>query len=393
MNILLISSFLPYPLFSGGHVRLFNILKILSKHHEVTLICEKRTYQTERDIDEVKKICREVISVPRKKQWTLQNILKTGFSTYPFLMVGHSNSQMHAKIIEYLAKGFDLIHVETFYIMQNLPKTSLPVVLAEHNIEYLVYKRFADKSLFLFKPFLYVDVAKIKFWEKKYWKMATKLVAVSKEEKKLMHREDTKVVANGVDLDQFRAKSLKVDQREKTILFIGDFRWIQNRDAVEWILKEIWPAFVKTSAGKPKIKLWIVGRNIPSSIKLLSNDSTIVFDEDTSLKTHQIFQKADILLSPTRIGGGTSYKILEAMASGIPVVTTSLGIEGINAKDGEEVLLGENKEDLANQTIRLFEDKNLYKKIAVKARKLIESTYSWDHIVKELEEVYRSAVI
>lgn len=394
MKLLVISSFLPYPLFSGGHVRLFNILKRLSKHYEITLICEKRDYQTQSDIEMVKKICKEVITVPRKKQWTVQNILKTAFSSYPFLMVGHANSEMALKIKESLVWGFDLIHIETFYVMQNLPKTQVPVILAEHNVEYLVYKRFSDKSFFFLKPFFYLDAAKMKFWEKRFWKAATKLVAVSKEEKKLMQREDTVIVANGVDLEKFTVNSSQLTaNKEKTILFIGDFRWIQNVDSVTFLLKEIWPHFAKATRGKPKTKLWIVGKNIPDSIKQLSKDSQVIFDENTSLETHEIFQKADILLAPTRVGGGTSYKILEAMASGVPVVTTLLGIEGIEAKNNQEVLLGENKEDLASQVMRLFDDTDLYQKIAQNARKLIESAYDWEIIVGKLEKVYQAVTV
>src|SRR5581483_8848705 len=143
MKILVVSSYLPYPLFSGGHIRLYNLLRELSKKHEIFLVCEKRSYQTNADIEEVKKICKEVITIARKRQWSIGTIAKTGFSSYPFLMVGHANPQMTEKIAQVLQKEkFDLIHIETFYVMQNLPKTVLPTVLVEHNIEYLVYKRF-----------------------------------------------------------------------------------------------------------------------------------------------------------------------------------------------------------------------------------------------------------
>ncbi|MDO8461106.1 MAG: glycosyltransferase [bacterium] len=206
MNILIISSFLPYPLFSGGHIRLYNIIKELSKGHKITLICEKRKYQTENDVKEVRKIC-EAIWVERKKQWSIKNILKAGFSSYPFLMAGHTNSQMRKRIEDVLKqKKFDVIHIETFYVMQNMPKVDIPTVLAEHNIEYLVYKRFADSSSKLIKPFLLLDILKMQYWEKKFWKKATKLVAVSEQEKKMMIRKDVIVVQNGVDLNKFSSK-------------------------------------------------------------------------------------------------------------------------------------------------------------------------------------------
>ncbi len=130
MKILIVSSYLPFPLFSGGQIRLYNLIKNLSEKHSITLVCEKRETQTQKDIDELSDICERVYTTERKKQWTGANILKTGISLDPFLVTGHKSSEMK-KIISKLIKEekFDLIHVETFYVMQNLPKTTLPIVL------------------------------------------------------------------------------------------------------------------------------------------------------------------------------------------------------------------------------------------------------------------------
>src|SRR6188472_94235 len=119
MKILVVSSYLPYPLHSGGHVRLYNLIKELSDKHEITLICEKRTHQTEADIKEVEKICKKVITVERKKQWSLENIAASAFSSQSFLVTGHTHSLMQEKIERELTNNpYDLIHVETFYVMQ-----------------------------------------------------------------------------------------------------------------------------------------------------------------------------------------------------------------------------------------------------------------------------------
>src|SRR6185437_356403 len=136
MRILLVSSYLPYPLFSGGNVRLYNLIKRLSSRHQITLVCEKRAYQSQKDIEQLKKFCENVITVNRRKQWSVENIIKTGFSNSPFLITGHTSSAMQNIIEDQLRqKQFDLIHIETFYVAQNLPETDIPVVLVEHNIE------------------------------------------------------------------------------------------------------------------------------------------------------------------------------------------------------------------------------------------------------------------
>lgn len=360
------------------------------------MVCEKRDYQTNTDISEMEKFCKKVISIKRKKQWTLKNILKSTFSMDPFLVVGHTNLAMKNVLGELLEKEkFDLIHVETFYVLQNLPKTEIPVVLAEHNIEYLVYKRFADRApIFLKLPF-YLDVLKMKKMESFFWQKANRLIAVSEDEGKLMKRENVTVVPNGVDTKKFRVESgkLKDKNRIKKILFIGDFKWMQNRDSVEWILKEIWPKITLNSQFSTlNLKLWIVGKNIPSDIKSLAKDDSVIIDENNKQSTPEIFLQADLLLAPIRIGGGTSYKILEAMASGIPVITTKLGAEGLNVDNGKSVLVNDNPDEIAKMVIDVLGNEKLYKELSENARKVIENGYDWKIIARKLEKVYESAI-
>jgi len=397
MKILMVSSFLPFPLYSGGHIRLYNILKILSQNHEVILVCEKRDYQSEKDKDEIEKICKKVITVDRKKQWTLSNIVSSGFSFSSFLITGHTNSKMKEEISTLLNNNkFDIIHAETSYIMQNIPETLVPIVLIEHNIEYLVYKRYADKASLFIRPFLNIDILKLKNQEERFWNKADYLVAVSEDEKTIMknYNKNIAIVSNGVDLDNFKFQisNFKFSQKEKTILFIGDFKWVQNRDAVEFILKKIWPTLISNIKNKKlNMKLWVVGKNIPQEFKKLRY-SNIVLDENAPDDTSLIYKKADLLLAPIRIGGGSSYKILEAMSSGVPVITTKLGANPLGAITGKEIIVSENEKEIADQILKLFSDEEFYKKISSNARILIEEKYDWKKIVKRLEDVYRKAL-
>lgn len=405
MKILMASSYLPYPLTSGGHVRLYSILKILSRNHQIILVCEKRAYQNKEDIEEVGKFCKKIVTVDRKKQWSINNILKAGFSKYPFLITGHTHFQMKKNIERMLREEkFDLIHIETFYVMQNLPRTSIPIVLTEHNIEWLVYKKFRDKAPFYIKPLFGIDIFKLKKIEEESWKKANAVVAVSNQDKMNIQSKNNNVfiVPNGVDVTKFKVKSQSIRQAqdkkskvgggEKTILFIGDFRWVENRDAARMILKEIWPRMnSELRTQNSELKLWIVGKNIPDSIKKLGTDG-VVFDENAPSDTSEIYEKADLLLAPIRIGGGTSFKILEAMASGVPVITTRLGAIGIGAENRKEVIIADDNQEFADSVIEVLDNKNLYEKITKNARSLIEEKYNWENITIELEKVYRSVI-
>jgi len=396
MKILMVSSYLPYPLYSGGHIRLYNLIKNLSNKHDITLICEKRDSQTKEDVEAVEAICKKVITVPRLKQWSVKNIVKTGFSMDPFLVTGHTSEEMKLAIRDELVReNYELIHVETFYVYQNLPKVSIPVVLVEHNVEYLVYNRFAKLASPILRPLFYADVLKLKKAEINVWKKVDKLVAVSNAERKVMKRADIDVVPNGVDTTVFRFRNSEEIPEEKRILFIGDFKWLQNIDAAENILKHIWPRLsLKLSQGKVKtnVKLWLVGRNIPAKIKNLATGKNIILDENNKDETAEIFRQAYILLAPIRAGGGTSYKIIEAMASGVGVVTTNLGIEGLEAKNNVHVLSSEYEDEMADLILNLIDDHSLYRKITLNARKLVEEKYDWKTIALKLNEVYMSCL-
>jgi len=389
MKILVIASYLPYPLHSGGQVRLYNLIKELAQHHEITLICEKRSHQTRDDINELAKICKEVITVPRRTQWSFTNLFKSIFSINSFLITGHTHPGLRQKIQETLENdSFDVIHVETFYVRQNIGKTKTPIVVADHNIEYLIYRRFVASVPFLFRPLLSIDVAKIKREEEASWKSVTKVIAVSEDDRAVMEQEGIYpvVVPNGVDLQKFTMKE-KHKEKEQRILFLGDFTWIQNKDSVKFIIEEIWP---KLQDKKESVKLWIVGRKIPESIRQLTNDPSVIFDEESSaLSTEKIFQRASLLLAPIRVGGGTSYKILESMACGTPVITMQMSADAIGAHDGEDLLVGHTASELAKKTTQLLEDDKLYEKISKRGRTLIEKKYSWKEIARILEKTYK----
>lgn len=386
----MLTPYLPYPLYSGGQTRSFNLIKNLSKHHEITLCSFIRSDEEKKYLGNLSSLCRKIYVFKRRSAWSLINILLSGFTPYPFLVVIYLSKTLRLFLLNELKKErYDLIHAETFYVMPNIPKTNIPTLLVEQTIEYQVYQHYVEEfTPFFLKPILRLDVRKVKFWESYYWKKASKVIAVSEDDKskmkKLVSSLDVEVVPNGVDFYSFNLKNLGKTRRTKDqiLLYVGNFKWLQNREAVEILINKIWP---KISREIPQLKLWIVGRGIDSLKKL--ETARINFDETvTNIQT--TYQKADVVLAPIKGPGGTRLKVLEAMASGCPVVTTPVGIKGIEARHGKEVLVGNTEEELAQLTVKVLKNPNLSKKMVVEAKKLVASKYDWFKITNKLQSIY-----
>lgn len=389
MRILMLTPYLPFPLLTGGQVRSYNLIKRLAfLNHKITLFCLVKNDEERKYVSELEKYCREVQVFKRpEKPWTLTNILKTGLSFYPFLVMRNwAYGEKNATWDKLKKEKFDLIHAETFYVMPHIPKTQTPILLVEQTIEYLVYRHFADElKLPPLKPLLYIDVMKLKYWELKYWRQASKVVAMSKEDKKSMLTQipnlDVDIVPNGVDSDYF-GKPITKRSVIPVILYLGNFTWLQNREAVYVLTKMIWP---KIKSRLPNAKLWIIGKDANVFFHYLSAEDIRVEEvEDVRL----IYQQATVLVAPIYGGGGTRYKNFEAFASGLPVVTTSIGIGGTNAKDMVHVIIRDKPEDIAEAAIELVNTPSLYKKIANNAKKLVREKNDWDSIAKKLSAIY-----
>ncbi len=382
--------YVPYPPNSGGRTRTFNLIKNLSKKHEITSFSFLRTDHNEPDLTELKKYCKKIEIFKRKKSFqSLAKILRTGFSPFPYLVNMYRDPSVTKAIAKELYDNkYDLIHVETYYIMPNLPETSVPILLAEQTIEYLVYQHYAEStSLIPLKPLFYIDAAKHKYWEKQYWIKAKRVVAMSADDREkmldLITDLDVDVVPNGVDMAFFSQKVATLPKKGTRVLFVGNFNWLQNREAALILAQKIWP---RLKLRLPGASLWIVGREPTEEIRNLAGDDIVVSSDIDDIRV--AYQGSDLLLAPIYGGGGTRYKILEAMASGVPVVTTPIGIEGIGAKDKEHVLIGNNADDLVNLSLKIITDKTLKSKIASQAKKFVEKNYDWSLISTNLDEIY-----
>lgn len=387
----MITPYLPYPLVSGGQIRTYNLLKNLASKHQITLASFIRDPEEKKFIGDLEPYCKKVIVFERRKAWSPINIILSAITPFPFLVCIYFDMRVRSLIKKELQKeNYDLIHAETFYVMPNIPQTKIPIFLVEQVIEYLVYQRFVEGTapwLILAKPFLFLDVFKIKWWERYYWKKAKRLAAMSEEDKNFITRLEPNlkvdVVANGVDIDYF-AKTKKQKQKNPTVLFVGQFKWLPNRDATKFLVEEIWP---KIKSQIKNAKLWIVGRNPPDDILNFASDDIRVDGEVEDIRL--AYGNSDVLLAPIRNGRGTKYKILEAMATKTPIVGTRLAVEGINVKSGQEALVAPGAQELADGTVEVLKNPALGKTLAENAYKLVSAQYNWKRISDKLDAVYK----
>lgn len=395
MKILMLTPYLPYPPSSGGQVRSYNLIKNLASNNEITLFSLIKNEEERKFVHELEKYCKKVRVFNRpQKPWTIKNILRTGFSRYPFLVIRNLSEEERKAVKEELSSNkYDLIHAETFYVMPHIPETEVPVLLVDQTIEFQVYQHYVKNHKLLFvKPLLYVDVFKIKYWELLFWKKANQVVAVSESDRnkmtELVNGLKVKVVPNGAGEDLMSVWNSRKPEKDPTIFFQANFSWLQNVEAAQNLINKVFPLIKKQI---PSAKCWIVGQSAKDKVGDLHTDSVEVIDLDNSDSQGVInaYRKATVFVAPLEGPGGTRLKILGSMAAGVPVVTSKIGIEGIDAEDKKEVLIADTPEVMADRVVFLLKNKKIYDGLIKLARKLVEEKYSYKIIAKVLDGIYR----
>lgn len=390
MRILFFTYDFPYPTTSGGKTRAYNLLKFVGTDVDLFLFSFTREAISADRINKLKEIgIKNMRLFQRKKLSHPTNLLavaKTKTSIFHSLYFNeHILSELKKMITEW---KIDLIHFESFYTAFYLnPALNVKQIFGTENIEYRLYEDYAKYIAPLFlKPFYFWEVKKIKHEELTSYKRADVNLAVLQEEASYIKAVSGKpcfVVPNGVDLAYFSFKQKKIDEKKKTILFIGNFTYFPNVDAVRFFYEQVFSKLASEG-----IEFLIVGKN-RGALTFLKND-TRVKTYDFMQDIRDAYYTADIFVSPIRIGGGTNFKILEAMACGVPVIAFPQRAEGIGAKDGKEIFLARNGQEFVSQIGRLVKKQKMVESLQRNARAFIEEHYSWEKIGKKLNTVWKS---
>jgi len=401
MKILWLSHILPYPPKGGVMQRSYNLIKEVAKENEVYLFAfnQKAWLPTKEDIIKAKKeferFCKkvEVFELPSDKSkfaW-YKLVIKSFFSKDAYTINWTKSNEMQKAITEFLSKkSIDIIHCDTIGLAEYVKGIKgIPKVLNHHNIESHMMLRRAKKEKNLFKKiYFYVEGLKLKKYENRICpKFDINLVVSELDKERLLNiapNSKVEVIPNGVDINYFKPLNSKI--KRHNIVFAGRMNAYPNEDAVIWFLKEIWPLLKKEV---PDATFTIAGRNpTPRIKKFAKNDSSILVTGYVD-DIRPFIAQAEVYICPIRDGGGTKLKILDAMAMGKIIVTTTIGAEGLGVIHERHVLIANDPKISASQVLLVFNNPDLRKYLSQNARQLVKKEYSWEIIGKKLNSLYQ----
>jgi len=391
-KIIFVLGELPYPLDKGAKIRTFYLLSSLCERHEVYLFGLKEGQEDKWKIEELKKICKDVIVFERamkKNGWKFyRDLFLNLFSGRPYIVSRGYSRFMAEEVKRSLKKDkFDVIICDSLQQAPNLLGVNgIPKILNTHNVELVIRKRHCEVERNIFKKaYMYLQLSKLEKYELSALQAFDHILAVSENDKETMagYRSNPKpritVIPNGVDCDYCRP----VTERSvpDSLIFTGSMDWIPNEDAMLYFLKEI---FHLVKQKVPDISLTIVGRN-PSS-RLQKECARIPSVKLTGYvdDVRPFIAKSSLYIVPLRIGGGTRLKILEAMAMRKPVISTSIGSEGLDVEDKQNIVTADEPQKFAEGIVTLLRNGEEADRIAANGRKLVEERYDWNVVTQKL---------
>lgn len=396
MNILVIDEEFPFPLNTGKRIRTFNLTKGLTKYNQVSFLAygdsKTDSYQFMKD----NKIIPFTVPPPDRNKSGIKfygKLFTNLFSPYPYIVTSHYTDLFHKRLLRLIEENeYDILVCEwTPYALFIKNISSLKKIIVAHNIESMIWQRYYENEKNLLKQwYIKIQQQKVLNFEKNCFQWADGATAVSGNDANIIKtfnlNYEPEVIENGVDLNYFRPSDNLVDLN--TLVFTGSMDWRPNQDAVLYFVNEIFPLLKEQ---RPQIKVFFVGRNPPQHILKLNEiegiDVTGTVDD-----VRGYIAKAGLYIVPLRIGGGSRLKILEAMAMKKAIISTTVGAEGLNVKNGVDIILRDKPDDFARAVLETLENQKLRNSFAENGLKLVRQHYGWDKISLKLNNYLEKVV-
>lgn len=401
-RILFLTPQMPYPPEQGAAIRNYNLIVQVAAQHDVALLSFAQ--EIDQDAGPLAEICRPLVRVPMPPERSARERLRALLTTDKPDMALRLYAPAYAQALRELLtrEPFDIVQVEGLELACYLPlvrqwlgERAPRLILDEYNAEYLLQWRAFEadlRSLRRLPTTLYslVQWRRLERFERTVCRQADRVLAVSEADAEALRRLvkglDPVVVPNGVDTTRYHPglpDSLPLEH--PALLFTGKMDFRPNTDACLWFHRHVWPLV----RARTQARLYIVGKNPPARLKPLWDDPSVTVSGYVP-DILPYFGGADVYIAPLRIGGGTRLKVLEAMAAGLPLVSTTLGVEGIALSPGRHALLADTPVAFAEAILSLLADPERRQALGAAARQFVLEHYDWRLIAPRLAPVYAS---
>jgi len=402
VNLLFLTPQLPFPPRQGTTIRNWGLIKHLAERHAVWLLSFVEPDQPPRQ-PELQAACREVFTVPVPRRSRAARV-GTLLSAEPDLARRLWSSEYLAVLSDLVREHtFDFIHIEGLELApylaglaRSLPAVSRPRLLYDaHNAEFLIQQRafLNDCRLPLRWPAaLYsgLQTPRLRTFEAATCRAAHVVTCVSSEDaaalRRLVPGLQPVVVPNGIDFDSYQGAAAPPELQTACIVeFTGKMDYRPNVDAATWFIEAILP---RIQAVRPEVQFFAVGQKPPEKLRRLHGQHGVTVTglvEDP----RPYIAAASVYVAPLRMGGGTRFKLLEAMAQSRPIVSTTLGAEGFAVQSGRELLLADTPAEFAAAVLRLLEAPAEAQALAQAGRAFAQASYDWSVIIPKLEAAYQ----
>lgn len=398
MKVLFLTPDLPYPPRKGTALRNYHLMKNLAANHEIHLLSFASQDRTE-DTKELGRYCASICTVPFPRRSAYERFSKSLFSSLPDL-AHRLASPLFFRELRALRthEKYDIVQVEGLEMgpyartLSRMREGRSPVIiLDEHNAEYVLQRTAyqTDKSHIEKWPravYSLIQWRKLRHYERLVCREADAVLTVSREDSQalaqLQHSRPIYVVPNGVDTQVFAYRA-PVESQEANIVFTGTMDFRPNVDAMSWFCRDILPLIIPQVHS---LRLFIVGKNPTPEVRRWQGSHVEVTGAVEDVRPY--LARSRVCVVPMRMGAGMRLKVLEAMAAGVPVVSTPLGIQGIDLIPGREVLVAQDARSFATRVSEVVTNHALARELAQSARQRAENEYDWRAIVPGLESIY-----
>lgn len=395
MKILFLSPTVPFPLTDGGRIRVFNLLKQIAEKSDVTLLALETQPTDAEGVAELQQLGVQVHLVPNAPtlpRVSFSTLVNAFLKQQPITVARYDLPAYRRKFRELIAsENFDLVHYEMFHTAQFRTETDLPSVLSQQNVDSAIWRRLCGETANPFYKFAYwTQQLAFQRYERMLSPKFDAVTCTSDIDASVFQRhckEDTiEIIPNGVDVTHYQPDF--TSEAPAHLIYIGSMDWYPNEDAVAFFADEVLPSIQDKV---PDVQFSIVGGNPSARVqKLAERTGVVVTGRVPEIKPY--FAEATVFVVPLRIGSGTRLKILEALAMGKAIVSTSVGAEGLDLKDGEEIFIADEPAIFADAVTRLLTDASLRRRIGENGRFRVEQDYDWRSIGEKLHTLYESLI-